>query len=91
MSALALALSRAAALGGDERNPVEVDRFASALIELSTRHHFVHWLAAAAIWRGWARSASSDTAEGIPWIEHGIKGLRATGRCWACHIPGTKG
>ena len=79
MSALALALSRAAALAVDERNPVEADRFASALIELSTRHHFVHWLAAAAIWRGWARSASGDTAEGIPWIERGIKELRATG------------
>ena len=78
-SALALALSRAAALAVDERNPVEAERFASALIELSTRHHFVHWLAAAAIWRGWARSASGDIAEGIPWIERGIKELRATG------------
>ena len=78
-SALALALSRAAALAVDERNPVEAESFASALIELSTRHHFVHWLAAAAIWRGWARSASGDIAEGIPWIERGIKELRATG------------
>ena len=37
------------------------------------------WLAAGAILRGWARSASGDTAEGIPWIEHGIRDLRATG------------
>jgi predicted ATPase len=29
--------------------------------------------------RGWARSASGDTAEGIPWIEHGIRDFRATG------------
>jgi hypothetical protein len=31
------------------------------------------------IWRGWARSASGETAEGIPWIEHGIRDFRATG------------
>jgi predicted ATPase len=56
-----------------------VDRLASELIELSTRHHFVHWLANGAIWRGWARSASGDTAGGIPWIEQGIRDYRATG------------
>jgi hypothetical protein len=27
----------------------------------------------------WARSASGDPAEGIPWIEQGIRDLRATG------------
>ena len=32
-----------------------------------------------AIWRGWARSASGNTSEGIPWIEHGIRDARATG------------
>jgi predicted ATPase len=32
-----------------------------------------------AIYRGWARSASGDTAEGIPWIEQGIRDYRATG------------
>jgi predicted ATPase len=52
---------------------------ASELIELSTRHGFVHWRARGAIYRGWARSASGDTAGGIPWIEHGIRDLRATG------------
>ena len=31
------------------------------------------------VWRGWARSASGETAEGIPWLEHGIRDLRATG------------
>jgi hypothetical protein len=49
------------------------------LIELSTRYNFVYWLAVGAIWRGWARSASGNTAEGIPGIEQGIKELRATG------------
>jgi tetratricopeptide (TPR) repeat protein len=78
-NALALALHWAAGLGCAERNPAEVDRFASDLIELSTRHNFVFWLALAAIHRGWARSASGNTAEGIPWIEQGIRDLRATG------------
>ena len=62
MHALAFALSWAASLSIAEGNPAEVDRFASELIELSTRHNFVHWLALGAIWRGWARSASGDTA-----------------------------
>ena len=78
-NALALALDWAAVLASFERNPAEVDRFASDLIELSTRHNFVHWLAQGAIYRGWARSASGNTAEGIPWIEQGIRDYRATG------------
>jgi serine/threonine protein kinase len=76
---LALALHWAANLGCAERNPAEVDRFASDLIELSTRHNFVFWLALGAIHRGWARSASGDAAEGILWIQQGIRDLRATG------------
>ena len=79
MNALALALAWAARLGCAERNPAEVDRLASELIELSTRHDFSHWLALGAINRGWARSASGDTADGIPWIEQGIRVYRATG------------
>jgi len=76
---LALALNWALNLAYSERNPAEVDRLASQMIELSTRHHFVYWLALGAIARGWARSASGDTAEGITWIEHGIRDFRATG------------
>jgi hypothetical protein len=34
---------------------------------------------AVTVYRGWARSASGDTAEGIQWIEQGIKDFRATG------------
>jgi tetratricopeptide (TPR) repeat protein len=79
MNALAMALSWAAALATNERDPSEVDRFALEVIELSTRHNFVYWLALAEINRGWARSASGDTAEGIPWIEQGIRDIRATG------------
>ena len=77
--ALALALGWATRQAFTERNPAEVDRWASELIELSTRHNFVYWLASGAIWRGWARSASGDTTEGIPWIEQGIRDFRATG------------
>jgi len=79
MNDLALTLAWAAGMATNERNPAEVARFASDLLELSTRHNFVYWLAVGAIYRGWARSASGDTAEGIPSIEEGIRDLRATG------------
>ena len=78
-NALALALNWAASLAYQERNPAEVDRLASEMIELSTRHNLVYFLTVGAINRGWARSASGDTAEGILWIEHGIRDFRATG------------
>jgi len=78
-NALAIALAWAVGLAAHERNPAEADRLASDLIELSTRHNFVHWLAVGAIYRGWARSVSGDSAEGIQWIERGIRDYRATG------------
>jgi predicted ATPase len=78
-----MALNYAACLAYYERNPAEVDRTASDLIELSTRHNFVYWLAAGAIHRGWARSASGDTVEGISWLEDGIRNYRATGTALA--------
>jgi len=76
---LAVALNYAAFLGYYERNPAQVERLASDLIELSTRHNFEHWRAMGAVLRGWARSTSGDTAEGISWIEDGIEDLRAAG------------
>ena len=45
MNALALALHFAAYLAHYERNPTQVERLASELIELSTRHNFSYWLA----------------------------------------------
>ena len=78
-NALAYALGQAAALACAERKPAKVDRLTSDLIEFCTRHGFVHWLAIGAISRGWARSASGNTAEGIEWIEQGIRDYRATG------------
>jgi|SRR6516225_9473544 hypothetical protein len=73
MNSLALALNFAAFLAYLERDSAEVGRFASELIEISTRHNFVYWLATGQISRGRARSASGDTAKGISWIEQGIK------------------
>ena len=78
-NALAIALNNAAVLASNERNPAAVDRWASDLIELSTRHNFLNFLALGTIHRGWARSASGDTKEGISWIERGITDLRAIG------------
>jgi len=77
MHGLALALCWAAIFGQVGRNPAEVERFASDLIELSTRQNFPYWLDLGSIFRGWARSASGDTAEGISWIEDGIRNHRA--------------
>ena len=79
MHALAVALWNAAVLGHHGRNPDEVARLASDLIELSTRQNFAYWLAGGEVLRGWARSVSGDTAEGLSWIEDGIVDWRATG------------
>jgi serine/threonine protein kinase len=76
---LAMALASAAGLGCAERNPAEVDRLASDLIELSTRHNLSHLLAIGTIYRGWALSATDNKAEGISRIEQGIRDLRAIG------------
>jgi tetratricopeptide (TPR) repeat protein len=79
MHGLAVDLLFAAILGYYERNPAEVERCASDLIELSTRHHFAHYMAVGAVYRGWALSASGNVPEGIAWIEDGIRDYRAVG------------
>ena len=79
MPALAVALYFAWHLAHFEGNGAEVERLASELIELSTRQNFALWLPIGAVLRGWARSASGDTDEGISWIENGIEDYRATG------------
>jgi hypothetical protein len=79
MHGLAVALHFAGFIGHFERNPTEVERLASDLIELSTRQNFALWLAVGTVYRGWARSASGDTTEGISWIEDGIEDYRAAG------------
>jgi predicted ATPase len=79
MYGLAVALIFAAALAYLERNLADVERYSSDLIELSTRHHFAQWIAIGAVLRGWARSASGETSDGISWIEDGTRNYRATG------------
>ena len=79
MAALGLALYWAGSLAHFERNPAEVERLASDLIELSNRQGFINWLPGGVVLRGWARSASGNTAEGISWIEGGIRDYQATG------------
>ena len=54
MYALGLALWFTGFLGHFERNPAEVERVASDLIELSTRQNFASWLAGGEVLRGWA-------------------------------------
>ena len=79
MHALAQALWYAAVLAHYERNPAEVERHSSDLMELSTRQNFATWLAHADVLRGWVRSVRGSTAEGISWIEEGLKDTRTTG------------
>ena len=79
MAALGLALYWAGLLAHFEGNPAEVERLASDLIELSTRQAFASWLPGGVVLRGWARSASGNTAEGISWIQDGIRDYQATG------------
>jgi serine/threonine protein kinase/tetratricopeptide (TPR) repeat protein len=79
MPALANALNWAVIVSYFKRNPVEVERLASDLIELSTRHHFAYWLAIGTVYRGWARSTSGEVAAGIASIEDGIEQYRTTG------------
>jgi TolB-like protein len=79
MHGLAQALSVAGFFSYCERNPIEADRLASDVIELSTRHNFAFFRPGAAILRGWARSALGDTNQGILWMEHGIADFRPNG------------
>ena len=78
MNALAVALYFAGILAFQQRNPVEVERLASELIELSTRYNFAFWLPGANVLRGWARSVCGDTSEGISWVERGVEDYRAS-------------
>ena len=83
---LAVALHFAAFLARYERNPAEAERLASDLIELSTAQNFAYWLACGAVSRGWARSASGDTAQGIPWMDDGIRTIGQPARFWSRRV-----
>jgi predicted ATPase len=77
--ALAMALMLAGNLRHFENDPAGVERCASDLIGLSTRHHFASWLAAGEILHGWVRSVSGHAAAGVSRIEEGINGWRNSG------------
>jgi predicted ATPase len=79
MHGLAAALAFAGILGSLKRDAAEVDRVASNLIEVWTRHLFAQWLAIGEVFGGWARSSCGDAAEGLPWVEGGIAHWMATG------------
>ena len=49
------------------------------LIEVSTDHSFTHSLAIDEAFRGWALSASGNTAEGLSWLKDGIEDYRVSG------------
>ncbi len=76
---LAAVLAFVGILGSLKRDAAEVDRIASNLTELSTRHLFAQWLAVGQLFRGWSRSVAGDTVEGTSSIEGGIAGWRVTG------------
>ena len=69
----------AAILAHLERNVSDVERSASNVIEYSTRQNLSSWLPGAAVLRGWARTVSGGTAEGLSWIEDGIRDHRVNG------------
>ena len=77
--ASAVALFHAGFAGHFQGNVSEVERLASDLIDLSTRQHFAQWRAGGKVFRGWARSASGSTAEGLTLIEEAIAEWRAPG------------
>jgi predicted ATPase len=79
MASLGLALYWAGLLAHFDGNVHEVERLASDLIELSTNQTFASWLPGGVVLRGWARSASGKLAEGILFIENGIREYQATG------------
>ena len=79
MAALGLALYWAGLLAHFEGNAAEVERLALESIELCTRETFASWLPGGVVLRGWARSASGDTAEGIARIKEGIRDYQETG------------
>jgi serine/threonine protein kinase len=73
------ALFFAAFLSHCLRNPAEVERLASDVIELSTRQKCAQYRTRGTILLGWARSALGETVQGLSWIEAGMQDWRATG------------
>jgi len=75
---LVMALWYAGLLNHCRRKPMEVERFASEVIEVSTREQIGHWLAGSGMLRGWARGMSGSPAEGLRCIEDGLRAYPST-------------
>jgi predicted ATPase len=76
---LVQALSVGAFIEYCERKASEVQKIASEMLELSTRHNFAFFRSGAAILRGWAQSALGATTRGVLSVELGIGAWRANG------------
>lgn len=70
---LVMALWYAGLLNHCRRKPVEVERFASEVIEVSTREQIGNWLAGSGMLRGWAQGTSGSPSEGLGCIEDGLR------------------
>ena len=70
---LGVALLFAAGLGYMEHNRTTVERLASELFELATRHSIMHFRALGTALVGWARTGVVRPAEGISCIDSGIR------------------
>ena len=84
MHGLAVALYYAALLAYIERSPAEVERLASDLIELSTRHGFAFWLHPASVFR--AGRAALPAARRRSLVDRGRNRGASGERCGVCHV-----
>jgi predicted ATPase/class 3 adenylate cyclase len=75
---LAFALTNAALIHQFHREAQTVQERAKAVIAVSTKHGFPHWLAYGTILRGWALTAQEEGAEGIDQMRQGLVAYRAT-------------
>ena len=76
---LAVALCEAADLAHYARDPIQAERYAIRLIELTTRYDFAFLLAVGKVLHGWARSVLGDWEGGLAKIDDGLREYEATG------------
>src|ERR1700733_6297025 len=78
-------MDRSCRKGPQDQLPDQVIKQRSVTQDTRCRENFATWLPPGAILRGWARGALGDPAEGLSWIEDGIRDFRATGAiCRRC-------
>jgi predicted ATPase len=81
-NSLAFALSFAAGLHRLRREGLSTQELAEALIALSTKQGFPHWLAQGAILQGWALAEQGQKEERIAQMRQGLTAYQATGAEW---------